>query len=146
MPEVERTALVMYSAEQMYQLVNDVRRYPEFLPGCIGTDIISESDSAMEAQLTLKKGPISQQFSTRNDLLLNESIDMELCNGPFDYLEGGWKFLALSDQACKIIFRLNFKFSNSLVGAAFGNYFSELTLTMVDAFAKRADQIYGAKS
>jgi len=143
MPEVERTALVMHSAPRMYTLVNDVARYSEFLPGCIATKVKEESTEHMLAQMTLRKGPITQVFSTSNILIPDQSIAMQLHNGPFEYLEGGWAFTPLSEEACKIAFMLNFKFSNRLVGAAFGSYFSELTLTMVDAFTKRADEVYG---
>ena len=146
MPDVERTALVLHSAPQMYALVNDVARYPEFLPGCVATDVQEESETHMLAKMTLRKGPVAQKFSTSNTLVPDESIQMQLNNGPFEYLEGGWTFTPLSDEACKIAFRLNFKFSNRLVGAAFSSYFSELTLTMVDAFTKRAKQIYGEQA
>ena len=146
MPDVERTALVLHSAPQMYALVNDVARYPEFLPGCVATEVQEESLEHMLAIMTLQKGPIAQQFSTSNTLIPDESIQMELANGPFEYLEGGWTFTPLSDEACKIAFRLNFKFKNRLIGAAFSKYFSELTLTMVDAFTKRAKHIYGAQA
>ncbi|MBT8450307.1 MAG: type II toxin-antitoxin system RatA family toxin [Gammaproteobacteria bacterium] len=145
MPEVERTALVMHSAPQMYALVNDVARYAEFLPGCIATKVMDESAEHMLAEMTLRKGPITQVFSTSNTLLPGKSIAMQLNNGPFEYLEGGWTFTPLSEEACKIAFSLNFKFSNRLVGAAFGSYFSELTLSMVDAFTKRANEVYGGQ-
>jgi ribosome-associated toxin RatA of RatAB toxin-antitoxin module len=146
MPEVRRTALVMFTAEQMYQLVNDVSRYPEFLPGCVATEVHEESDVHMLAQLTLKKGPVKQVFSTSNTLTPNREIAMELANGPFEYLRGAWTFQPLSEEACKISFELNFEFSSKMVGAAFNKMFSDLTLTQIDAFTKRAEVIYGARS
>ena len=146
MPEVRRTALVMYSAEQMYHLVNDVARYPEFLPGCVATTISEESDTHMLAEMTLKKGPVSQVFSTSNELIPGEVIAMELSNGPFKHLKGAWRFQPLSEEACKIAFELDFEFSSRLVSAAFSKLFSDLTLTQIDAFTKRAEVVYGAKS
>ena len=143
MPEVTRTALVMYSADQMYQLVNDVARYPEFLPGCVATDVIEASDTHMLARMTLKKGPISQEFSTSNTLQSGESIAMSLSDGPFESLEGTWKFLPLAENACKIEFSMAFEFKSSLVGAAFNQIFSDLTLSQIDAFTKRARDVYG---
>ncbi len=143
MPEVTRTALVMYSAEQMYQLVNDVARYPEFLPGCVATEIMEESESHMLARMTLKRGPISQEFSTSNQLIPGESIALTLSDGPFKSLSGLWKFIPLSENACKIEFSMNFEFKSGLIGAAFNQIFSDLTLSQIDAFTKRAREVYG---
>ena len=143
MPEITRTALVMYSADQMYQLVNDVARYPEFLPGCIATDVQEESDTHMLARMTLKKGPISQEFSTANVMVPGESINMALSDGPFESLDGIWKFIPLAENACKIEFSMAFEFKSGLVGAAFNQIFSDLTLSQIDAFTKRAREVYG---
>lgn len=146
MPQVERTALVMYSAEQMYRLVNDVRKYPEFLPGCIATRVEEESDTHLVAELTLKKGPVSKVFSTSNTMVPGSSIELTLSNGPFEYMDGGWTFTPLSPEACKIAFNLKFEFKSRLAGAAFSKMFNDLTLKQIDAFTKRAEQVYGAKS
>ena len=143
MPEVTRTALVMYSAEQMYQLVNDVARYPEFLPGCVSTTIAEQSDTHMRAEMTLKRGPISQVFSTTNTMVPGRSIAMTLSDGPFETLEGEWRFIPMTDNACKIEFEMRFEFKSGLIGAAFNPIFSDLTLSQIDAFTKRARVIYG---
>ena len=143
MPEVTRTALVMYSAEQMYQLVNDVARYPEFLPGCVNTTIAEQSDAHMQAEMTLKKGPISQVFSTINAMVPGRSIAMTLSDGPFERLEGEWRFIPMAENACKIEFAMRFEFKSGLIAAAFNPIFSELTLSQIDAFIKRAEAIYG---
>ena len=145
MSDVERSALVNYSAKQMFDLVNDVARYSEFLPGCESTSIIEQSDVLMVAEMELKKGPISQTFTTRNTLVDGKRIDMELLDGPFEYLHGHWTFKALNEGASKVELDLNFKFSNQLVGAAFGRIFTELTAKMVDSFVERAHVVY-AKS
>ena len=120
MPEVRRTALVMHSAEQMYQLVNDVDRYPEFLPGCVASQVFEESNGHMLAELTLRKGPVSQVFSTSNTLTPNEKIAMELSNGPFEYLKGSWTFKPLSEEACKIAFELDFELMMVIVAVQSG--------------------------
>jgi len=142
MPTVERSALVNYSAKQMFDLVNDVAAYPEFLPGCVASKIIEQSDVLMVAEMALKKGPVSQTFTTRNVLVAPAQIKMQLEQGPFDYLTGVWNFTALTESACKVELQLDFKFSSGLVAVAFSRLFSELTLKMVDSFVSRADVIY----
>ncbi|MFC4655732.1 MULTISPECIES: type II toxin-antitoxin system RatA family toxin [Rheinheimera] len=144
MPQIERSALVFYSAEQMYNLVNDVPSYPEFLPGCSKADVLSQSAQQMRACLEVKKAGISQQFTTCNTLVPNSEIRMQLESGPFKALSGGWSFVPLNEQACKVVLKLEFEFSNRLVEFAFGKVFNELTAAMVGAFTQRAKQVYGA--
>lgn len=143
MPQIERSALVFYSARQMFELVNDVPRYPEFLPGCVKADILQQSDTQMLARLEVKKAGISQQFTTRNTLLKDSQIQMQLESGPFKSLSGGWTFLPLSEEACKVVLSLEFEFSSKLIEFAFGKIFTELTAAMVGAFTQRAKQVYG---
>ncbi|MDU5501931.1 MAG: type II toxin-antitoxin system RatA family toxin [Enterobacter sp.] len=130
MPQISRTALVPYSAEQMYQLVNDVQSYPEFIPGCTGS------------RVDVSKAGISKTFTTRNTLTNNQSILMHLVDGPFKTLMGGWKFTPLSADACRIEFHLDFEFTNKLIELAFGRIFKELASNMVQAFTTRAKEVY----
>jgi len=134
MPQISRTALVPYSAEQMYQLVNDVKSYPEFLPGCTGSRVLESSP----------KAGISKTFTTRNTLTNNQSILMQLVDGPFKQLMGGWRFTPLSPDACRIEFNLDFEFTNKLIELAFGHVFKELASNMVQAFTHRAKEVYSA--
>ena len=143
MPQIERSALVFYSAQQMFDLVNAIPDYPKFLPGCSSARIISQSDTEMVASLTVSKAGIGHTFTTRNTLHLNQRIDMQLVEGPFKQLRGGWEFQPLNDTACKVILKLEFEFSSKLVQFAFGKIFSELTASMVNAFTQRAKQVYG---
>ena len=143
MPQIERSALVFYSARQMFELVNDVPRYPEFLPGCAKAQILQQSADQMLAKLQVKKAGISQEFTTRNTLVTNSQIQMQLESGPFKALSGGWTFVPLSDEACKMVLSLDFEFSNKIVEFAFGKIFNELTAAMVGAFTQRAKQVYG---
>ncbi len=143
MPAVIRSALVNYSAVQMYELVNDVARYSEFLPGCISSRIIDETETTMLALMELKKGPIRQTFTTGNTLTHGESILMELQDGPFHYLHGHWYFRSLTEDACKVELDLKFEFSNRLTAASFGSVFKELTSKLVDSFVSRAEVVYG---
>lgn len=142
MPQISRTALVPYSAEQMYQLVNDVKSYPEFLPGCTGSRVIDASANQMTAAVDVSKAGISKTFTTRNTLTDNQSILMQLVDGPFKKLLGGWKFTPLSEDACRIEFQLDFEFTNKLIELAFGRIFKELAGNMVQAFTTRAKEVY----
>ena len=142
MPKVTRSALVSFSADQMFDLVNDVARYPEFLPGCSGSRVIESSDSAMVASVDVSKAGISKTFTTSNRLAEGAEILMELVDGPFKKLQGGWYFTPLDDQACKVELKLEFEFSSRMIEMAFGKVFNELTSNMVNAFTQRAKQVY----
>ena len=142
MPQINRTALVPYSAEQMYQLVNDVKSYPQFLPGCSGSRVLNESPEQMMAAVDVSKAGISKTFTTRNILVSNQSIVMQLVDGPFKKLVGGWKFTPIGDDACRIEFQLDFEFTSKLIELAFGRIFKELAGNMVQAFTSRAKEVY----
>lgn len=143
MPIVNQSSLVAYSAEQMYRLVNDYEKYPQFLSGCVGTKTISRSETELEAELHIQKLGISQTFSTHNTMRPNERIEMKLIKGPFRYLQGTWTFQPFDEQSCKINLQLEFEFSNSIVGVVFGKVFNEMTIKMVNAFKQRAKEVYG---
>jgi ribosome-associated toxin RatA of RatAB toxin-antitoxin module len=142
MPKVTRSALVSFSADQMFSLVNDVARYHEFLPGCSGSRVIESSDSTMVASVDVSKAGISKTFTTSNRMADGAEILMELVDGPFKKLEGGWYFTPLDDQACKVELKLEFEFSSRMIEMAFGKIFNELTSNMVSAFTQRAKQVY----
>ncbi|MDC9597197.1 type II toxin-antitoxin system RatA family toxin [Xenorhabdus anantnagensis] len=142
MPQISRSALVPYSVEQMYKLVNDVTSYPDFLPGCVGSRVISSSNNEMTASVEVSKAGISKTFVTRNTLFDNESIKMQLVDGPFRKLMGGWHFIPLSADACKVELHLDFEFTNKLIELAFGKVFKELAGNMVQAFSQRAREVY----
>jgi len=144
MPEIHKSALVNYSALQMFNLVNDVARYAEFLPGCVSSRIIDETEVSMLALMELKKGPIRQTFTTSNTLVPGQSIKMELQEGPFHHLHGVWQFIALTEDACKVGLDLDFAFSNRLTAVSFGSIFNELTSKLVDSFVTRAGEVYGS--
>lgn len=143
MPRIERSALVSYSCRQMFDLVNDVAAYPEFVPGCVAARILDESEQHMVAELSISKAGIRHAFTTKNTLVNEHRIDMELVQGPFKRLTGGWTFKELGPGACKVTLELQFEFSSKLLHFAFAKVFNEVTLRMVDAFASRAKQVYG---
>ena len=142
MPSIQRSALVAFSAESMFQLVNDVESYPEFLPGCAQSRIDNQSENAMRASLLIAKAGVKQWFTTQNALTQNSKIEMQLVDGPFSHLSGGWQFIPLSESACKIELQLNFEFSSRLAQAAFGKVFNSIAASMVDAFTRRAKEVY----
>lgn len=142
MPHVQRSALVSFSAEQMFNLVNDVKSYPEFLPGCSGSIVHESSDEHMVASVDVSKAGIKKTFTTHNTLHKNQSIQMVLVDGPFKHLQGVWRFLPLDEMACKVELSLEFEFSNKIVEMAFGKVFNELTNNMVSSFSQRAKQVY----
>ncbi|GLR74784.1 SRPBCC family protein [Aliivibrio sifiae] len=142
MPQVSRSALVPFSAKQMYDLVNDVASYPQFLPGCSGSQIIEQTKGSMIASVDVAKAGIKKTFTTKNTLVDSEVIGMNLVDGPFKSLTGGWHFIALDETACKVELKLEFEFSNALVAMAFGKVFQELTNNMVNSFTQRAKQVY----
>lgn len=143
MPRITRSALLMYSAEQMFDLVNDVDTYPEFLPGCTGTRILDAQDDQMTAALDVSKAGISKTFTTKNTLIAAQEVKMDLVDGPFKKLTGGWTFKELDSTACKVSLDLEFVFSSKLVEVAFGRVFSDLVNNMVQSFTDRAKEVYG---
>ncbi len=143
MKVIEQQALVMHSAKDMFDLVNNIKSYPDFLPGCVGSWIEEKQDNWLQARLELKKGGIRQYFTTRNTITNDHRIEMELVEGPLSSLNGYWLFTALSEKACRINLHLTFSIDNPLLRMTAGPLFEQLTGTMVNAFCKRADQIYG---
>ena len=140
---IQRSALLPYPAQALYDLVNDVASYPQFLPWCSASEILEASETHMLASLEVAKGGIGQRFVTRNVLQPGQRIEMNLQEGPFTSLNGVWEFKALGDKACKISLDLTFDYAGPLVRATLGPLFNQATNTMVDAFCQRAKQLYG---
>jgi ribosome-associated toxin RatA of RatAB toxin-antitoxin module len=145
MPQIERSALVFYSCKQMFELVNDVASYPQFLPGCSASQVLSVDGNVQTARLEVSKIGLRQHFTTKNTLFPYHKVTLQLVDGPFKFLRGGWTFQPLNEQACKVILSLEFEFTNKLVELAFGKVFTELTGMMVQAFTERAKNVYGAQ-
>ncbi|MEE4244197.1 MAG: type II toxin-antitoxin system RatA family toxin [Kangiellaceae bacterium] len=141
MAKINKSALVEYSASDMYSLVNDVAKYPEFVSGCRSAQVITADDSSMTAQLTIARAGIESCFTTHNRLLKDQSITMELADGPFEYLTGKWQFIPLSESASKVIFEVDFKFKSQLMDMAFSKVFKTTLESMVQAFVDRAKQL-----
>lgn len=142
MPDVSKTVLVPFSAKQMYDLVAKCEDYPAFLPWCAGGRILDQKDNIVSAELEIDFKGIKQSFSTRNVNVPGECIEMRLLSGPFRSLEGRWRFIALSEEACKVEFRLDYHFSSGLLEKVIGPVFAHITATFVDSFVARAEAVY----
>ena len=143
MPTINRSALVMHSVEQMYDLINDVLSYPNFLPDCSDSKIVEQSGDQMTASLLVNKGGIKKWFTTKNVLTKNKSVKLQLVDGPFKQLSGNWVLTALSEDACKISLELEYEFSSKVFDITFGRVFNGIANNMVQAFTQRAKEVYG---
>jgi ribosome-associated toxin RatA of RatAB toxin-antitoxin module len=133
---------VNYSAQQMFDLVNDIEAYPQYMDGCVGAKVLKREGDWLEARLELSKAGVSQSFVTRNQLQAPESMSMTLVDGPFKYLKGCWRFTVLNETACKVSFDLEFELQSKLLGMAVGKLFEAVASKQVDALCARAAQIY----
>lgn len=140
---IVRSALVNYSAQQMFDLVNDVEAYPQFMDGCVGAQVLARGEDWIEARLELQKAGIGHSFVTRNRLEPPTSMTISLVEGPFSSMEGKWQFTPLGDQSCKVNFELEFALQNRLLGMAVGKLFEVVASRQVDALCNRARIIYG---
>ena len=142
MTRVEKSALVKFSAQQMFDLVNDIEDYTQFLPWCSSSRILKRDDYLIEAELSISKGGFQKAFSTRNQLEYGRKMTVALLDGPFSHLTGEWHFLALRDDASKISLDLEFELSGKLASLAFGAVFNQICNTMVSSFTQRAKEVY----
>jgi len=140
--KIEKSALVPFSAQAMFELVNDVESYPQFLPWCHTAKLLSHTKREMCGEIQIVRAGIKQTFSTCNLLSPFERIDLRLREGPFKRLDGTWRFDQLRSDACKVSLRMEFEFSGRLINVAFGKVFSQIADSLVDAFCKRARDLY----
>lgn len=143
MSKISKCVLVPYSAEQMYDLVNDAGSYPEFLPWCDKVKVIEQDETNLKAEVGVSKGRIRQSFVTQNTMIPGERIEMGLVKGPFQSMHGVWQFSTRGDAGCEVKLDMEFEFAKGLLGFGFNKIFSGIANTLVDAFTKRAQQKYG---
>ncbi|WP_340121952.1 type II toxin-antitoxin system RatA family toxin [Methylobacter svalbardensis] len=143
MTVVQKSALVKFSAQQMFDLVNNIEAYPKFLPWCSGSRILKREDDIVEAELIISKGGFKKSFSTRNKIVNGRRMTVSLLSGPFSSLEGTWDFIPLREDASKISLNLEFEMSGKLASLAFGAVFNQICNTMVSSFTARAKAVYG---
>jgi ribosome-associated toxin RatA of RatAB toxin-antitoxin module len=142
MADVHKTVLVPHSAKQMFLLVDEAERYPEFLPWCGGVDLKSRTEAVTSATLHIDYHGLKQNFTTENTKTFPTLMDIRLVNGPFRHLEGMWRFIPLAEDACKIEFRLHYEFASPLLEKLIAPVFSHIANTFVDAFVERAEKVY----
>jgi ribosome-associated toxin RatA of RatAB toxin-antitoxin module len=138
MREVKRSALIAESPARMYALINDIERYPEFVPWCTAARVESRTEGEVVATLTIKRGPLRAEFTTRNLLEPGKRVLMQFVSGPFSVLEGLWTLVPLGDLGCRVELEMRFEFANRVAGALFAPLFEDTAASLVDAFVKRA--------
>ena len=143
MTKINKQAQVAYSAHQMFSLVSDIESYPDFLPWCTGTNIVESQDNASIASVSVALGKIKQTFTTANTIEPDTSIIMRLVKGPFKELYGSWQFQDHENGGSQVLFEMQFEFKNKLLKHALGAAFKKITDSLVDAFIKRAREVYG---
>jgi len=143
MHKVHRTVLVPYPAADMFELVANVEDYPKFMPWCGGARVLERTPEGMRASVTINFAGIRQTFTTQNTHRYPESIHLSLVDGPFSALEGTWVFQPLGDDACKVLFTLEYAFSSRALEMLVGPVFNRIATTFIDAFTQRAEQLYG---
>lgn len=141
MPRVSRSALLPYPAAKLFELVNDVERYPEFLPWCAAAEVVSTQPGEMVAALVIRRGGLSERFTTRNAISFPDRIEMNLVDGPFERLSGAWQFTGLG-EGCKVELDLEFEYARGFLHRAIGSVFGKAASSLVDAFCQRARALY----
>jgi ribosome-associated toxin RatA of RatAB toxin-antitoxin module len=145
MIQIDRSALVTYSAQDMYALAEDIESYPQFLPWCDGAEYASREADRTVATLHINFHGLKSRFTTENTHLPGKGIEMKLVSGPFRSLHGSWRFTDLGNDASKVEFRLRYEFKSPLLEAAVGRVFRGITETFVEAFVQRAREKFGRK-
>ena len=145
MPDINKSKTVPYGQKQMYELVNDVESYSEFVPFCSNSRIDSHTPDEIRATLSFSRGGLQKSFMTLNRLQPHKMIEIRLINGPFKQLEGFWQFESLGDDQCRISLDLEFEFASRWLALMFGPLFNQVAIMLVDSFCKRADTIHGEK-
>ena len=138
MREVKRSALIAESPARMYALINDIERYPEFVPWCAAARVESRKDGEVVATLNIKRGPLRAEFTTRNLLEPDRRVLMQFVSGPFRVLEGLWTLTPLGELGCRVELEMRFEFANRVAGTLFEPLFEDTAASLVDAFVKRA--------
>ncbi|NRF70085.1 type II toxin-antitoxin system RatA family toxin [Aquincola sp. S2] len=149
MKHVRKSVLLWYSPREMYELVTDCRSYPAFLPWCERAEVLEEDAAGMTARLHLAYAGLHHAFTTRNQHVGNESVTIELIDGPFSVLDGTWLFKPIGASsgapACRVEFDLRYAFASGALEVVLSPVFDRVANTFVDSFVHRAEQVYGAR-
>lgn len=147
MKSVHKSVLIWYTAQEMFDLVIDVARYPEFLPWCSHARVLAQDEHGMTAEVGIGFKGVKQSFTTRNEHVPGREVKLHLVSGPFSKLEGIWTFTPVGDEgqrACRVDLKMNYGFSSTVLATLVGPVFDKIVSTMVDAFVERAERVYGA--
>jgi len=139
MQRVTKSVLVPFAATRMFELVDRVEEYPQFLPWCGGAKVLEQSGDRKTARIDIDYHGVRAHFTTDNVNRPPESIVITLKDGPFRHLHGEWRFRALGDAGCKVEFELAYEFATQLLDKAIGPVFGHIARTFIDAFVKRAE-------
>jgi len=142
---VKRSALVPYTAEEMFTLVSDIESYPRFLPWCRSSRVLSQDNDEVCASIEFSVSGLTRSFTTRNRHQVNKIIEIQLVDGPFSRLDGCWQFDRLGETGSKISLFMKYDFENRVLGMVVGPVFNQIASTLVDSFQKRAVEVYGAR-
>lgn len=144
--KIHRSALVRFTPVQMFDLVIEVERYPEFLPWVVGAVMHERHEGWLRASMEMQKAGVRERFTTRNEMVRPDWMSMTLVEGPFRVLDGLWKFTPIGDSGTRIELEMKFEFANPVVGLLFGKSFEQSCDHLIDAFIARAKQVYAAAS
>jgi ribosome-associated toxin RatA of RatAB toxin-antitoxin module len=147
MKSVHKSVLIWYTAQEMYDLIVDVERYPDFLPWCNHGKVVERTEGGMIAEVGIAFKGVKQVFTTRNEHTPGREERLSLVKGPFSRLDGVWTFTPVGDageRACRVELTLDYGFSSALLATLVGPVFDKIASTLVDAFVQRAQQVYGA--
>ncbi|HJD44052.1 MAG TPA: type II toxin-antitoxin system RatA family toxin [Candidatus Paenalcaligenes intestinipullorum] len=142
MHTVKRSVLVPFSTEQMFNLVADVEKYPEFMPWCGGAEVRHQDEHGMEAAVTISIAGVRQTFATRNEHEFPNRIQLSLIEGPFSDLKGDWEFIPLGEDGCKVVFIMEYAFANRALELVVGPIFNRVANSFIDSFTRRAHELY----
>lgn len=143
MRQVRRTAIVPFSADQMYALVNDIESYPQFLPWCSEARVLARQGDTLTASVSMSVGRLHHSFTTANSMVPGRRITVQLLTGPFRHLAGSWEFVPAGARACEIRLDMQFEFRSRLLELSLGKVFDQIVNSLVGAFTQRAADVYG---
>ncbi|MGO9803865.1 MAG: type II toxin-antitoxin system RatA family toxin [Steroidobacteraceae bacterium] len=138
MREVKRSALVNQPPARLFELINDIESYPQFLPWCTHARVATRTPQEIVATIGVRQGALHGEFTTRNALEADRSIRMQLVSGPFRALEGQWLLTPVDGSGCRVDLSVRFAFRNALTGLLFETKFAATIASLVDAFVARA--------
>lgn len=144
MPKHDETKVLPYTPEQMFDLVADVERYPDFLPWVIGARVLRRERNVIHAELIIGFKMIRERYTSRIQLSRPGAIDVSYTHGPFRHLNNRWRFTAV-EEGCRVDFHLDFEFRSRLLNRVIGGLFNEAVRKMVSAFEARARRLYGGR-